>query len=48
MFIFCVVGKSNFTDAIGFAMGTGLDLLRASNFVNLIHGGNIKRPVSDT
>jgi chromosome segregation ATPase len=48
MFIFCIVGKSNFTDAIGFVMGTGLDMLRASNIVSLIHGGNFKRPASDT
>jgi chromosome segregation ATPase len=47
MFIFCIVGKSNFTDAIGFVMGTGLDMLRASNFVTLIHGGNLKKPASD-
>jgi chromosome segregation ATPase len=45
MFIFCIVGKSNFTDAIGFVMGAGLDVLRASNFVTLIHGGNLKRPL---
>jgi chromosome segregation ATPase len=48
VFIFFIAGKSNFTDAIGFAMGAGLDMLRASNFVNLIHGGNFNRPISDT
>jgi chromosome segregation ATPase len=48
MFIFCIVGKSNFTDAIGFVMGTGLDMLCASNYVKLIHGGNFNTPTSDT
>ena len=48
MFIFCIVGKSNFTDALGFVMGTGLDVLRASDFVQLIHGGNSRSPISDT
>jgi chromosome segregation ATPase len=47
MFVFCIAGKSNFTDAIGFVMGAGLDMLRAGNFVTLIHGGNFKKPVSD-
>jgi chromosome segregation ATPase len=48
VFIFYIAGKSNFTDAIGFVTGAGLDMLRASNLVNLIHGGNFKRPTSDT
>lgn len=44
--LFCVLGKSNFMDAVSFVMGEKTQTLRVKRLADLIHGASINKAVA--